>query len=241
MVRAGGFSLALRANTDWDGGMVDLPESTIAGRQYVEGTPGSAFEVVVRNSNSGLYKVNLFVDGKDTEPGYSTKLSGDGRCKFRGFMRAGGGIHEFLFSKTPVDGAAGVGARPDTDVGEVRVEIFATQEVKLESDEEGDDGKGIGKNDAAFGAGSALPEALAVKELGVQGLSYGCIARRCPCLTTLPLRQFSTLPLVVNFPSLENRPIRSPLGDFEGVRRRSDAGAARGGWGRARAGRRRHG
>ena len=73
-----------------------------------------------------------------------------------------------------------VGARPDTDVGEVRVEIFATQEVKLESDEEGDDGKGISKNDAAFGAGSALPEALAVKELGVQGLSYGCIARRCP-------------------------------------------------------------
>ena len=81
MVRAGGFSLSVRsASEDWDGGMADLPESTIAGRQYVEGTPGSAFEVVVRNSNSGLYKVNLFVDGKGTEPGYSTKLWGDGKC-----------------------------------------------------------------------------------------------------------------------------------------------------------------
>jgi hypothetical protein len=173
MVREGGFSLALRANTGGRDGFAELPERTIDGRHFVEGVPGSAFEVLVRNSNRGMYKVNLHVDGKEAEPGYSSKLRGQERLKFRGFLeREGGGIHEFLFSKTPVDAAAAVGARPHTEVGEVRVEIFATREVRVESDD-----RGIHQNDAAFGAESALPERLAVKELGLQVRAGGQIER----------------------------------------------------------------
>ena len=162
MVFEGGFSLHLISSS-----LGVLPERAIDGHHYCEGIPNTSFEVIVRNMNAATYKMKVFVDGKEADPGYSMKLYGVSERPVRGFVRKGGGIHKFLFSKTPVDLAAPVGAAASTtEIGVVRVEIYATRAITLsESEDECD--LGHGTNDALLGC-SVLPERLAVKELGVQ-------------------------------------------------------------------------
>ena len=45
-------------------------------------TASCAFEVRVRNSNRSTYCVRLFVDGKESEPGYIKKLRGEDETTF---------------------------------------------------------------------------------------------------------------------------------------------------------------
>ena len=144
-------------------------------------TAGSSFEVCIRNDNRALYAVRLFVDGEEAEPGYFKKLRGDGdSTTFKGFI-CGREIHEFLFARSPVDqrrDADASGSRP-AHIGEVKALIYATRRVRIvhsESDSDDDEYHRGHRNLEMLGV-RALPEKIAVKELGVQSRAGGAIER----------------------------------------------------------------
>lgn len=184
MVREGGFSMSLRVNRQ------TAREQRIAGIGCVAlATAGSAFEVVVSNDNRSTYVVRLFVDGKEAEPGYIKKLRGEDYTIFKGWM-VGREIHEFLFAKSAIDqssaGHAGGSssssagdASSTTQIGEVRALIYATKRVRIESDESDscdEDYHRSRRGVDALGV-RALPEKVAIKELGVQSRAGGAIER----------------------------------------------------------------
>ena len=144
-------------------------------------TAGSSFEVCIRNDNRALYAVRLFVDGEEAEPGYFKKLRGDGdSTTFKGFI-CGREVHEFLFARSPVDerrDADASGSRP-AHIGEVKALIYATRRVRIvhsESDSDDDEYHRGHRNLEMLGV-RALPEKIAVKELGVQSRAGGAIER----------------------------------------------------------------
>ena len=141
----------------------------------------SSFEVCIRNDNRALYAVRLFVDGEEAEPGYFKKLRGDGdSTTFKGFI-CRREVHEFLFARSPVDerrDADASGSRP-AHIGEVKALIYATRRVRIvhsESDSDDDEYHRGHRNLEMLGV-RALPEKIAVKELGVQSRAGGAIER----------------------------------------------------------------
>ena len=129
------------------------------------------------------YLVRLYVDGHEAEPGYVKKLRPEDETRFKGFVCEGRDVHEFLFSRTPVDegasSSAASAAAASSGLGEVRAVIFATRRVRVESSDDESD-LPPRRSSAALGA-RALPEKQAVKELGVQSRAGGAIERVPSC------------------------------------------------------------
>jgi len=166
MVRQGGFSLELIVNGR------ALPEQSPNGEPVALATAGAAFAVKMRNQNQADYLVHLCVDGVEIDPGYLKKLRGNDEAVFRGYV-CRRDVHEFLFSKTPVDEEATGRSSAANQLGEVSAAIFATRRVRLESSSS-DDGAGFRDSAAAIGA-RALPEKVAIKEYGVQARPGGAV------------------------------------------------------------------
>jgi len=158
-MRTGAFEVSLLVNGK------ALREETIEGSSYVLATPGDAFEVEVHNRNKADYMVRLFIDGTEAEPGYVKRLRGEGSTIFRGFL-CKRDVHEFLFAKTPVDDKAAPSARPaPSELGQVRVLIYATRRVRVDNSSSDEEAGHYSSNTIAV---RALPEKAAIKELGVQ-------------------------------------------------------------------------
>lgn len=178
MVREGGFSLSLRVNRQY------IREQHVPGSGHVALVQsGSAFEVVVSNDNRSTYMVRLFVDGKEAEPGYVKRLHGEDYTVFKGWM-VGREIHEFLFAKSKsIDdqssGSSSTASSSVQQIGEVKALIYATRRVRIESDESDSSDEDYHRSRRSISALGvcALPEKVAIKELGVQSSAGGAIER----------------------------------------------------------------
>eukprot|EP00966_Prymnesium_polylepis_P289923 6696723-Prymnesium_polylepis.1 len=168
MVRRGGFEMKLSVRHQ------PLAESRVGGRDVVKADEGQAFEVRISNSNASTYMVRLFVDGVEAETGYVKKLRAEEEIGFRGYM-VRKQIHEFLFAQTPVDRRASAGAPLPKELGEVRALVYATRRERVESSSSSDDYGGHRSEKSI--SSTALPEELAVKELGVQARPGSSIER----------------------------------------------------------------
>ena len=169
MVRQGQFGLEIRVRGR------SLREHHVMNQAVAQAEAGAAFEVAVVNDNRATYLVRLFVDGHEAEPGYTKKLRGDDEALFKGYVCEGRDIHEFLFSKTPVDERADASSSSSaSSLGEVRALIYATRRVRLDhTDSESDDGYHRRSSDT-LGL-QALPEKQAIKELGIQSRAGGAV------------------------------------------------------------------
>ena len=102
------------------------------------------------------------------------KLRPEDDTIFKGFV-CKREVHEFLFSRTPVDESVAGSSRASPDgLGEVRALIFATRRVRVDSSSSDDDAPSRRSDDLAA---RALPEKQAVKEFGVQARAGGAVER----------------------------------------------------------------
>ena len=169
MVRQGGFAMRLDVNRR------PVKEILVQGQPVASAAAGSAFEVVITNSNRAVYLVKLLVDGVEAEPGYLKKLRGEDQAVFRGFV-CRRDVHEFLFARTPVDeGAPSSSARAAEGLGEVKALIYATRRIRMESDSGSDSDGRTGHQSYAALEARALPEKQAVKEYALQARAGGLV------------------------------------------------------------------